>query len=789
MQAFLFSITSPKIDEIITLGDSLLISVEINKSVQLEIRDNDQLIFQDTTQNAEFYFQPATSGPHNLLITAFEGDDFRSISRRYFVINNEQVAEDPPIGVRNGLNYSEGSYIFQLEAPGKDYVFFLCPANSFAFDENFLMKKSVDGNLFWIELPRSIFEEGQHTYQYLVDGNITIADPYSKVVLDPSNDPFLNADFLEELPPYPAGTSGIVTAFQPEEQEFDWQNDDFEPAANTDLVIYELLIRDFLADHSYQSLIDTLDYLDRLGINAIELMPIQEFEGNISWGYNPSFHLAVDKYYGSVTELKQFIDEAHARGIAVILDVVFNHAFSQSPLAQLYWDQANFRPAEDNPWLNVIPRHPFNVGYDFNHESILTKNWVKRSLERWIQEFNFDGFRFDLSKGLTQTNSGNDANRMSQYDASRIAILKDYADFIWELDPDSYVIMEHFADNREEIELSEYGMMLWGNVNWQFSQAAEGRRSDLEGADYTVRGWSKPHLISYMESHDEERLMVRVLNSGESAGNYSTRNLRTALKRVEAASAIFYSIPGPKMLWQFGELGYDFSINYCPDGTISDQCRLAERPIRWNYLMNENRERLNQVTSALIHLKTNYPTFATDDFTFSDGNFFLKTVHLNHPDMDAVTLANYRVTNSDINPKFQHPGTWYEYFSGDSIIVEDVNERITFLPGEYRIYTSERITLPEGLVITSIEDEKNIIELTIAPNPIRVGDRINFQLPEPYKLKRLYLSDVKGSKIELEFESSGSEVQLDLPSFLSAGTYILSGYTDGATYITRLIVQ
>ena len=130
-------------------------------------------------------------------------------------------------------------------------------------------------------------------------------------------------------------------------------------------MIYELMLRDFLQDHSYTSLIDTLDYFERLGINAIELMPIQEFEGNQSWGYNPSFHMAVDKYYGTRDQLRTFIDSAHARGIAVILDVVFNHAFSQSPLAQLYWDEANFRPAANNPWLNVTARHPFNVGYDF----------------------------------------------------------------------------------------------------------------------------------------------------------------------------------------------------------------------------------------------------------------------------------------------------------------------------------------------------------------------------------------------------------------------------------------
>ena len=371
----------------------------------------------------------------------------------------------------------------------------------------------------------------------------------------------------------------------------------------------------------------------------------------------------------------------------------------------MYWDPVNSRPSPESPYLNVIPRHPFNVGYDFNHESVATKNWVKRILTYWIEEFKFDGFRFDLSKGLTQFNSGSDAGLMARYDAGRIAILKDYADHIWNLDSNSYVIMEHFADNDEEIELSNYGMMLWGNMNYQYSQAAKGFQSDLEWGDYTFRGWDDPHLVTYMESHDEERLMVRILNEGDSEGDYNTRELPTALERVAAASTIFYSIPGPKMLWQFGEMGYDYSINRCVDGTINNNCRLDPKPIRWDYLQNPDREKLWRVTSALMYLKTSVPAFSTDNFVFNDGNLFLKTVHLNHPDMDAVSLANFRVINSDIMPKFQYPGVWYEYFTGDSIVVTDTQEKLTFGPGEYRIYTSDKLSPPDGY-ITATEDHQ-----------------------------------------------------------------------------------
>ena len=129
-----------------------------------------------------------------------------------------------------------------------------------------------------------------------------------------------------------------------------WNITNFSPPAKEDLVVYELLVRDFVKTHSYKTIQDTLDYLQRLGVNAIELMPINEFENNLSWGYNPSYHMALDKYYGSPERFKSLVDEAHKRGIAIILDVVFNHAFGQSPLCSLYWDAAGNKPRLESGW-------------------------------------------------------------------------------------------------------------------------------------------------------------------------------------------------------------------------------------------------------------------------------------------------------------------------------------------------------------------------------------------------------------------------------------------------------
>ncbi|MEO5905987.1 MAG: hypothetical protein ABIQ11_04640, partial [Saprospiraceae bacterium] len=273
-----------------------------------------------------------------------------------------------------------------------------------------------------------------------------------------------------------------------------------------------------------------------------------------------------------------------------------------------------------------------------------------------------------------------------------------------------------------------------------------------------------------------------------SEGSYNTRHLPTALKRVAAASAIFYSIPGPKMLWQFGEMGYDFSINRCVNGTISNDCRLDPKPIRWDYLQNPDRENLRRVTEALIHLKTNYPTFSTEDFVFNDGNLFLKTVHLNHPDMDAVTLVNFRVINSDINPKFQYAGTWYEYFTGDSIIVMDTQEKLTFGPGEYRIYTSKRITPPDGF-FTGTKDIA-ILKTEFYPSLTTTHEWITGHLPEGNEIESITISDVRGVQSVIpSFYSTGEDFRFQLPAELLPGIYVLQIVTPVKIFSGRIVVQ
>ncbi|MFH1160694.1 MAG: alpha-amylase family glycosyl hydrolase [bacterium] len=637
----------------------------------------------------------------------------------YQVIPPPPVA-DLPAGVSDGINYLDASSaILCLFAPGKETGFVTGDFNEWQLDSLYYMNRTPDGKRFWIQLGNLIPQQ-EYIFQYLVDGWLHIGDPYADKVSDP-DDQYISSATYPNLKPYPFGkATGIATYLQTGQIPYPWSPYPFTPPPVTDLVIYELLLRDFTAKHTFLSLIDTLDYLERLGVNAIELMPVMEFEGNISWGYNPDFSFAVDKYYGPKNTLKQFVEAAHAKGIAVILDIVCNHHFGQSPLVRLYWNGASQRPSADNPWLNPIPKHPYNVGFDFNHESLDTKTYMERLIKYWIQEYHIDGYRFDLSKGFTQKNSyPNNVSLWGQYDQSRINILKNYANVIWSVNPDTYVILEHFADNSEEVELAANDMLLWGNMTGAYGEGSKGfnenGKSDFSWASYQKRGWDDPNLVAYMESHDEERMMVKNITSGKTLPPYNVKDTTTGLKRVELAANFFFTIPGPKMIWQFEELGYDYSINY-PTGTSAS--RLDPKPIRWDYYQQWRRRYTNHVFSALTHLRVNQPAFETRDFTL-DVSPPIKRIWLRHASMDVTVLGNFDVMEREVVPSFTRTGIWYEFYTGDSLVVVNVTDRLVFQPGEYRLYTTRKLPKP---VFTTIDDPSggpsgNPMQVFFYPNP------------------------------------------------------------------------
>jgi len=308
-------------------------------------------------------------------------------------------------------------------------------------------------------------------------------------------------------------------------------------------------------------------------------------------------------------------------------------------------------------------------------------------------------------------------------------------------------------------------MLLWGGFgpHDEYLEAAMGYDSDIRSASYQFRGWDAPRLIPYMESHDEQRMLYKNLQFGNSSGDYDVRELETALQRAELAAAFFYTIPGPKLLWQFGELGYDFPINYCPNGSVDPGCRTDLKPIRWDYFEDPNRRRLYNRVASLIYLKTNFEAFNTANFSLNDANTRAKSIHLMHETMDVAVQGNFDVEEQSIANPFPRAGMWYEYFTGDSLMVQNPDAPLTFVPGEYRLYTTAPIERPEALV-TSVREElapADAFRMQISPNPSGGAFQLSYDL-----------SGAGRVRVEL-FNSLGQRLRQWSPGRQGAGDYTL----------------
>ena len=756
---------------LLDVGEVLTVRATASADVsQYELFDNGVSISTARGSNDFSRDVVAQPGRHQLrLVATSTGGDTASASVVYLGLA-DLAAVAVPAGIEPGYTALPNDVsAFYLYAPDKGKAIIRLSSDEFELRDGRQMAPTTNGLGFYLELPTP--SGGNFAYQYLVDDVAPIADPFSELILDPFNDRFISDNGYTDILEVSTST-GLATWIRPE-VEFTWLNDGYERPEDEELVIYELLIRDFTAAHSYQSLIDSLAYFQRLGINAIELMPVNEFEGNLSWGYNPSYHMALDKYYGPPEDFKRFVDAAHGVGIAVIVDVVFNHGFGQNPYVQLYQAETNVAPGGAGPFYNRVPRHPFNVGEDANHESIHQKRYTGRILRHLIEEFHIDGYRFDLSKGFTQQNYGDDVGAWGRYDASRIAILKAYQDTIRAVDPDSYVILEHFSEGREERELTSAGMFVWGNMTHNYHQAAQGRSdNDLYGVTPQSRGFDNPRLVGYMESHDEERMMYRILNFGVRNGDYNTRAYATAHERAELASAFFYTTPGAKMLWQFGEYGYPIPID--------QNGRTGNKPILWELLERQANLRLFNVTASLIKLRRDYPTFVDGDHNLPNGlrGGFGKSLEIRHADMDAVIVGNFDTKAIDVTATFPNGGTYYDYFSGETYAASagssDVTRTLTLAPGEYHVYTSKALPEPQGGYLRDAsgfgESFPEGAAVTILGNPSR--DLLSINIEAWGGPLEATVFNVAGERL-LQQQINGAGVQTIETSSLPSGTYLL----------------
>ena len=827
--AFQYNLTSPLLNSssIINSGASQLITANNTNGVATyNLLANGVTINTATTSNYSFTDTNITINKNYELRVTQGNTTF--IARFSVIINPGTNSAAMPSGLVDGINYNQTDptkATLVLNAPLKSFVYVAGSFNNWQPTAAFAMKRdtAVGSTKYWLELTG--LTPGQiYAYQYWVCDVVNLpanspaivktADPFSTLVLSPFDDPeIVTLGVFPGLPVYATiapGQEREVSVLQTGPNNlfsYNWSSatTNFVKPKKKDLVFYEVLVRDFDANRTYQDLINKIDYFKNLKINAIKIMPVMEFEGNMSWGYNTVFHMALDKRYGPPAKLKEFIDLCHQNGIAVVLDLALNHVFGRSPLERMWmldpdndgWANTNTngeRTTSENPYINLTPRHSYNVGSDINHfretgpGGNLANTYSIRTIQYWINEFKIDGYRWDLTKGFTNACSSSDEGCTNNYQSDRVAKMKWYADNQWAADPNSLVIFEHLGTGgsaSEEVEWANYqrsgdskGIMQWRKMTDPYANLLKGNFADLSAVtDPSDR------MIGYAESHDEERVVYKALNeAGQTQGN-----LFKVHQRLPAMGAVHLLVPGPKMIWHFGELGWDESLFTCSNGSVqfNDGCKLDTKPQpQWveNWLGDPTRSNVYNNWAKMINLKKSEPVFENGQFSWNlattgSPRLDVWTSTSQTADLSYVFVrTNFSDNTLNTAGGFPFTGTWYNLMDNSTINVTSNSQNISIEPGGFRVYGNKASTL-------SSEEFHSNSNLSLYPNPTSGSFSINGQV------SKVTIYSITGQLVK-SFDTNTSEnYQYDVND-LNRGVYLVKMLDDNKnTIITKLLKQ
>lgn len=684
--AVIFETTIPEISQI---NDRITLRGVATEAAKLSLTVNGQEVASAEGVTLEYEYILPAEGDYTFIFTATKGEE-RKIVKAQTCVVTAPVQAPRPVGIDMGIFYDEkdntkvtlSTYAASKTAPAKN-VFVVGDFNNWTVSNTYQMKQ--DGNFFWLEIS-GLTPQKEYAFQYVVvreDGVVKkLSDLYSEKVLhkDDQYEPMtVNPDLMK----CPAQADGYATVIQTNKPEYAWSDAtlNFKRPNKNNLIIYELWVYDYTPERSIAGLMKRLDYIENLGVNAIELMPVTEFDGNYNWGYSPNHYFALDKAYGTPEQLKAFVDECHKRGIAVILDMVFNHATGLNPMNKLYPYGTDLA---QNPWFNVTAPHSDNVYEDWNHDFELTKLMFTRALQYWLKEYKIDGYRMDLSHGLCGT-TNNAMTHIADY----------YNNGVKAVSEDAYFILEHWGSNmgNDRPKLISQGMLCWDNVTEAYQETAMGwlgSKADFNRAN-------KDGYVTYCESHDEERMQYK-------AKMYGNADLKTneeaRLNRVAVNVAFNVLLNGPHMLWQFEEIGYDFSINSIderPDEYNTDnRCAKKPRPEELGYF--ESVLRMEQYTkiAQTIQLRTKLlpDVFVGNPTQVNiEGSRALRIVRWGN---DVYMVGNFSAI--DNQTATMPEGTWYNYFTQQLQPAGDV----TLKPGEILLLTGKQLQLPE--IETDVEE-------------------------------------------------------------------------------------
>ena len=637
-------IISPEQNEQI-IGDVEIYCQGSADSVELWLDGN--LLTTQNTDEFSYLWQPPDGlfGDLTLTAKAISGDGRVSFSFTEFNLQYEIINEQVPLGSLDGVNLNSNDVIITLYAPEKDYVAIKGSWNT-EYPNGEIMKLS-DDDFWWYQ---TTLPNGTYTYQYNLNGEKYIADPWSKDV--EWKDPLTGQES--------SNFQNALTLFTIGEDEYEWTDSEYVRPQMEDLIIYEMHVGDFLGIEgqvgTYSYIIEKIEsgYFADLGVNALELMPINEFEGDYSWGYNTSYGLAPESTYGTPNELRDLINVAHEHGLAVLLDVVYNHLWGSSPLFQLYqpidnyeWDEHDFDAC---PYFGDAPSqwgYKLEHWHDLNGREYRGWKYVTDSLEHWVTEYHIDGFRFDYVEGIGWDGDFNGASF--------------YADFLDDIDPSLIIIAE--TDNPTQINNTDF------DSGWDYSYHHNLFDNildiyfDINNITNHINAYSQGYgfvtgPINYIESHDESRLIYQ-------STQFQGHSLEEACKRSKVGATILFTSHGVPMIYS----GQEFAQN-AP--TRDSGGFPIPQPLQWENLEDDITIDLNQHYKNLTSLRSDFDILKQPPLEVkytNNGNKVLVYWRADN-EQEVVVAVNLDTIEHSLDLEFPNSGSWYNYLNGDELNID-----------------------------------------------------------------------------------------------------------------------
>lgn len=692
--------------EISAMGDVINLTCHATQDATLSLSLNGTVVKSGSGKEMTYSQTLSTGGVYVFTLTATTatGSATATFTTRIPAVS---VRANRPAGIVNGIYYDKAdptkvtlcTYAASTTAPAK-CVYVVGDFNNWTISEEYQLKQANDSAYFWITLT-GLTPKEEYAFQYVVvraDGTVKrISDLYSEKLLTPE-DQYEPKTVDPTLKDYPKQGDGYVSVFQTSKVPYQWSDAtlNFKRPNKNNLVIYELWIYDYTPARSILALWERLDYLQALGVNAIELMPVCEFDGNYNWGYSPNHYFALDKAYGTPDMLKAFVDECHRRGMAVILDMVFNHATGNNPMNKLYPEGTDLT---SNPWFNAIPPHGNNVFQDWNHDFLPTKTMFKRALQYWLEEYKVDGYRMDLAQGFCGTSKSSVETNIT-----------DYYNTVKSISNDAYFILEYWNESGmpSQQTMVNKGMLCWGGgggFNYAYCQTAMGWLNDSKDGGFSDMG---DGYVTFCNSHDEERPFFKAKQWG--AGTMTT-DVAVRSHRVPLNIAFNVLLNGSHMFYQYDELGYDYSKyqdeNECfgtddegnyqlteKDGVkvVNYDVKTAKKPrpeSRGFFDQGPRMDAYRQV-AQLIQLRTKLIPEVFEGNPTAVSIAKGKEVRTIQWGSNVYIVGNFSATAPQTATL--PAGNWFDYLAGGTAVAG--NTSITLQPGDLKIFTYKAVPLP-----------------------------------------------------------------------------------------------